>query len=565
MSDSGQEQAKHSWFSSVTIKTQMLAIAALIILSFSVLAYLGSSGMKSASASLEDLYSQGMQHTIRAGRILNDLSTARSTLLLAFQHDPSNAFATMHDHPTEHHINRIKELMTGLHRIIGDELLTSPLTPEEKKQVEQLGRSLNKITDEGFNVALQQLDQQDFNGANKTLLVIINPLFSDVIQQAEQFLETLTSEAEARHIESETNTHAFLTTVSITVVLSLVVVLGLFSKILKRINDASSQLEDTAHRVADGDLTQRINLPGDDEFGRIARYVNKIIKGFEALAATTQESTYKLAAASEDSATIATQTQQNVIDQQQQTQLVATAIHQFTATVREVAQNASSAAEASQQADEAAAKGQQVVSQSIAMIESLAGDLQTSMAAMQELNAHTEAIGSVVEAIQGISEQTNLLALNAAIEAARAGEQGRGFAVVADEVRTLAKRTQDSTLEIQQTIQSLQTGSREAAGQMDKGTQQAEKTVDMARQAGEALNAIMASVDQINAMNAQIATAAEEQSSVTDEISENITNISGISDQTATGAEQSRTATSELQALSQSLQTSISSYKIHTP
>jgi methyl-accepting chemotaxis protein len=248
--------------------------------------------------------------------------------------------------------------------------------------------------------------------------------------------------------------------------------------------------------------------------------------------------------------------------QQSQTEQVATAINQFTATVHEVAQSAASAADASEQADVAAANGQKVVMDSVILIENLSKEMQESVESMHQLAKHSEEIGSVVDVIQGISEQTNLLALNAAIEAARAGEQGRGFAVVADEVRTLASRTQESTEEIKQTIQRLQQGSHDSTQRLEVGANNALTTVDKAREAGDALAQIKASVDQITAMNAQIATAAEEQSLVTEEINANISSISEISSQNAVGTEQSSAATQELAKLAEVLRNEIEHYRI---
>ncbi len=212
------------------------------------------------------------------------------------------------------------------------------------------------------------------------------------------------------------------------------------------------------------------------------------------------------------------QTKQNIVEQQSQTQQIAAAIHQFTATVHEVAQSAGLAAEASEEAEQAAMQGRKVVEENIAMIEGLSNDLQKMLAAMQLLAKDSEDIGSVVDVIQSISEQTNLLALNAAIEAARAGEQGRGFAVVADEVRTLASRTQESTKQILQTVQRLQQSSRDSANLIEQGVSGASKAVEKARLAGTALSQITANVDRISTMNTQIATASEEQSAVTEEI-----------------------------------------------
>lgn len=343
---------------------------------------------------------------------------------------------------------------------------------------------------------------------------------------------------------------------------ALLVITSVAVIIVRRVNHAVELLEGTSHQIAQGDLTQRINLTGNDEFAHIAESVNQIVADFQHVVKTNRDSISQLARASEENSVVASQAKQNILSQQEQTTQVAAAINQFTATVHEVAHSATSAAEASEQADQAAASGKVVVEESIQMIESLSTDLQESVDAMHSLAKHSEDIGTVVDVIQDISEQTNLLALNAAIEAARAGEQGRGFAVVADEVRTLASRTQESTKEIMGTIQRLQQGSRDSTQRLEKGAVNASTTVEKALEAGIALEQIKTSVDQITAMNTQIATAAEQQSLVTEDINSNISSISELANQTADGAEQSTEATLELAKLAETLREEIDRYRV---
>lgn len=547
-------------FQSVTF--QLKGIALLVVVTLCFIGFKGLSGMNNAASSLEDLYSQGMQHTIRAGKILDKLGDARSNLLLAQQHDPTSEVASLHDHPISVHFDEITTALASLHHIVDNEILVSDISGEERALVNQMVDVLDVITDEGFNPAIEYLKNNQFSDANLLLLKTINPEFKTLSQQAERFLALQTEEGEANYNEAVDNADRFMWTVGGVIALSVIVLFGLFAKIVFRMNNAITEIESTSTSINKGDLTRRVNVSGDDEFAHIADSVNTLVANFQSLVKDTQNSTGLLANSASESAVVTNQTQRNVLDQQAQTQMIAAAIHEFTATVHEVANNTSSAATASQEADNAASDGQKIVMRSIEMIEHLSRDLESTVDAMNQLQKHTEAIGSVVVTIQGISEQTNLLALNAAIEAARAGEQGRGFAVVADEVRSLAQRTQSSTIEIQSTIQQLQEGSRNAMARMENGNTQAQETVQMAKDAGEAIKRILASVDEINAMNTQIATAAEQQSSVTEEINKNITTISSISDQTAAGAEQSRIAADSLQKLSDEMKDKIQKYVI---
>lgn len=544
------------------VSTKLKLAILLTLVAFLVLGYKGISGMQTSAGYIEELYSQGMQHTIRTSRVIDELSAARSALLLSFQHAPSSQTASMHDHPVQFHIDQIQASLKNLHNIIDNELLKSKLEGDEQTLVTNLAKIVDDITAQGFEPAIAKLNAGDFNGSNFILLTKINPLFSEAYKLAETFFAMQVEEGKESFIQANENTSHFIIVVSAITLVSLVVIIGLSILVMKRVNVAVQQLETSSELIAKGDLTQRLNLGGNDEFSHIGESVNNIVTSFQHVVQTNRDSISQLARSAEESSAVSVQTKQNILTQQSQTEQIATAINQFTATVHEVAQSASSAAQASEQADQAAESGQSVVIESIQLIEKLSQEMQESVDSMHQLAQHSEEIGSVVDVIQGISEQTNLLALNAAIEAARAGEQGRGFAVVADEVRTLASRTQESTQEILQTIQRLQNGSRESTQRLEIGAKNAQSTVEKAREAGDALNLIKASVDQITAMNVQIATAAEQQSLVTEEINSNISSISEISNQTAVGAEQSSAATQELAELSELLNHEIEHYKV---
>ncbi|WP_413469893.1 methyl-accepting chemotaxis protein [Pseudomonas poae] len=237
-------------------------------------------------------------------------------------------------------------------------------------------------------------------------------------------------------------------------------------------------------------------------------------------------------------------------------------MNEMAATVQEVARNAEEASEAAVAADQQAREGDKVVAQAIAQIERLAAEVGSSTEAMGHLQRESDKIGSVLDVIKSVAQQTNLLALNAAIEAARAGEAGRGFAVVADEVRSLAQRTQKSTEEIAELIVGLQSGTQQVATIMDNSRGLTDSSVELTRRAGTALSSITLTVSTIQAMNSQIATAAEQQSAVAEEINRSVLNVRDISEQTAAASEETAASSTELARLGTHLQALVSRFRV---
>ena len=309
------------------------------------------------------------------------------------------------------------------------------------------------------------------------------------------------------------------------------------------------------------DLTQRIEVSSRDELGSMATAMNHMLEKFRNSLESVAASTTMLATASEEMSTITQTTNQNVNRQFSEIDQVATAINEMTATVQEVATNAAKAARAAQEANQQSSAGKQVVETTIDSISDLSQDLEHVSEVIDKLSKHSEGIGVVMDVIKGIAEQTNLLALNAAIEAARAGEQGRGFAVVADEVRTLASRTQQSTTEIEGMIEQLQKESHDAVTAVKQSRERSKQNVQNAATAGDSLLTITDSVTEINDMNTMIASAAEEQSAVTEEINKNIVSIREAAEQTTQGAGQTTTASEELSKLASELQQLVAQFK----
>ncbi|HEY9149187.1 MAG TPA: methyl-accepting chemotaxis protein [Gammaproteobacteria bacterium] len=324
----------------------------------------------------------------------------------------------------------------------------------------------------------------------------------------------------------------------------------------------SRQLVDDLKRLADGDFSRPVHCLSHDEIGQVAESAGAIQAQLGAMLREIAGAASQLASASAQLSGTSEQANRDILTQQSETEQVATAMNQMLATVQEVARNAADAAEAARVADEQAGKGSRVVTEVGSAIRELASRVQANAEAIHSLEADSARIGSVVDVIRGIAEQTNLLALNAAIEAARAGEQGRGFAVVADEVRSLAQRTQQATTEIQQMIAQLQNGAQSAVAAMEEGQASTERAVDRAGQAGNALREITGAVSTIHSMNTQIASAAEEQGAVAEEINRNVVAINDVTGSTAQHASQTADASEEIAELASRLQQRLGGFRI---
>ena len=330
--------------------------------------------------------------------------------------------------------------------------------------------------------------------------------------------------------------------------------------IARPLKEMAAMLDDIAK--GDGDLTVRLQVDRADELGQIAGGFNTFLNKLQNMIRDVVGSVQKVSDSSEHTADIAIRTNQGVQRQMAEIDQVATAVHEMTATAQDVARNATQAAEAASHADRSANDGKRIVEGTARAISALAGEIGRAVGVVQNLAKDSENINAILVAIRGIAEQTNLLALNAAIEAARAGEQGRGFAVVADEVRNLAQKTQQATEEIQSMIQQLQHGTREVVSVMEQSQARTDDSVQQAQIAASALEEITQAVSVINDMNTQIASAAEEQSAVAEDINRNVTNIGLVANEVASGADEASQASAQLTKLAEQQRRLINQFKV---
>ena len=317
-----------------------------------------------------------------------------------------------------------------------------------------------------------------------------------------------------------------------------------------------------AQVVAGGDLTGDINISGKDEPARLLQALKSMQHNLRDTIRQISESSSQLASASEELSCVTEDATRGLHQQSLEIEQAATAVNQMTAAVEEVASNAVATSEASRESDRIAQHGRQQVQQTVSSIESLAEDVTANATQMEDLAQKVHGISKVLDVIRSIAEQTNLRALNAAIEAARAGDAGRGFAVVADEVRALAHRTQQSTQEIEQMIGGIQQGTDSAVGSMQQSNVRARATLDLAKSAGTALEEIASAFTVINERNLVIASASEEQAAVAREVDRNLMNIRDLAMQTSAGANQTSAASQELSRLAVDLNSMVARFSV---
>ncbi|MGI2206011.1 methyl-accepting chemotaxis protein [Shewanella oncorhynchi] len=442
--------------------------------------------------------------------------------------------------------------------------LATELTSEESRLVKQ--------AEVLFSPANQQIDTlvsrlRGLNGdVSSQLSANILPLYQVIDPISNQISELIALQIRVAGEEKDRVNAIYQSSIIIFValacaamIISIVIGLWVNRSVMNPINDILSKLK-LIHQ--DSDLTVKFTTFNHDELGQISTSLTQVIEHLRGILHSIAEAANTVNSSANELSSFTQATNKRMQQQQAETEQTATAMNEMTATVAEVAQSASAAADSAKDADTYAANGNNIVMQSINSMSQLSDQIQKTAQVIGFLSNESQNIGRVLDVIKSIAEQTNLLALNAAIEAARAGEQGRGFAVVADEVRTLAQRTQKSTQEIEAMIATLQQGVKEAVNAMEIGINQVDDANDKANQAGQALKEIVSSVDSITELNTHIATAAEEQSSVAESINRSIIAISDIAEHSTASAAELSESVVNLTKLANSMRNQVSAFKL---
>ena len=437
----------------------------------------------------------------------------------------------------------------------------TPLEDDERAAGDKLDQIWPTYTSSSERI-MSMLDSGQVEQARAQLNSTNNELFRQARELIRVMIESNNRQIKEGAVAAEDLRSSALTWMISGIVLAFIIAIIIGVLITRLITRPIAQAVENAQRIAKGDLTQAITTDRTDEAGQLLMALSDMQGGLKNTLVEIANASDQLASAAEELSAVTDESTRGLTRQNDEIQQAATAVNQMTAAVDEVASNAVSTSEASRQATAEAEDGRQQVEQAVSGMSSMVVEINDSTQSVVDLAGQVREIGKVIDVIRGIADQTNLLALNAAIEAARAGEQGRGFAVVADEVRALAHRTQTSTVDIEKMIGEVQAGADGAVAAMNKSLTWANNTQTLAQNAGQALERITASVASINERNLVIASASEEQAQVAREVDRNLLNIQDLSTQTAAGAHQTNASSQDLSRLATSFNMLVSKFQL---
>lgn len=545
------------------IKTKILIMLLVGCFSVIVAGALGLVGMKSADDSIETVYKENLTNITQLSRIMGLMRDNRIQLLLALQHDPSSPnIVKLHDHGLNFHTDQVVKNIEEISTVWKEYTGGGTLSDEEKKVADDFAEKRGRFVKEGLLPTRDAILAGKFDEAVFITLTKTNPLFKAANDTVQKMYDIEQAQAKKSHEDAVHKYNVTLILVIAAIVISVLVSLIIGLMIIRSITSATTVLIKTSGDMANGDLSQRTKLATKDEFGIISHSFDTMADSFAQALSKVADSSSQVAATANQLHSTAEKIAAGAEEVAAQSATIATASEEMSATSGDIAQNCQFAAEGAQRATEAAQNGAAVVENTVAVMSQIAEKVQESAKTVESLGARSDQIGAIIGTIEDIADQTNLLALNAAIEAARAGEQGRGFAVVADEVRALAERTTRATREIGEMIKAIQNETKGAVAAMEQGVHQVEAGTMEAAKSGDALRDILEQVNAVAMQVNQIATAAEEQTATTSEISGNMMMITDVVQTTSRGAHESATAAAQLNGNAEELQRLVRQFKL---
>ncbi len=546
----------------LTLRARMWAAIAVILVLMTAIGAIGLRGLVATDQEMRAMYERQLLPSNLANKMMFLLSDNRSQIMLALQHDASNPSAKLHDHPLDMHVDatlqnrkEINELLEAIQKV--------PLSDKEKELLARFGETRERYSKEGINAARDLLKEGQFQQANLVLLLKINPLYKEMRRDGEALIEEFSHNAEASHLAAEERYTSIrnLTIGSLVVAILLAVTGGILmiSAIVNPIRKAITYFE----RISEGRLTDDVDISGRDETGVLLCHLAIMQASLKAMLDEISTASATIDQRSKELEEQMTQVADQSDQQQNSVEGVAAATEEFSQSVQEVASNAQDTAAAAHESQEQVSLSNTNINQSMDATNRVVDAVHSSNQTIDQLNQSIAKIGNITRVIAEIASQTNLLALNAAIEAARAGEQGRGFAVVADEVRKLAERTTTSTADINNTVNEIQSVTAQAVASMEVAAHEVETGIGKLRESVAGLEGITQSSGKVTLMATQISDAARQQGIASEEVAVSMQHITDLIEQNTHSAKSARAAAGELLATARQLDTLIAGFELH--
>jgi len=545
----------------VSLRARIQGVMALMALMIVFIAGVGMTALTACNNALMAAYEEHMGPSLAVAKMVERLGDNRSQIMLALQHAPENKYSTMHDHPVSMHVDA-----TLANRKTIEDLRATyekrTKTAEEQALATAFFAARDAFSKEGVNAAREAIKTGDYDTAQALLLTKINPIYNKVLSHAQALQEHLADTGRKAYQAAEAN-YAWvrnLAIVSTIVAILLVVVVG--GLLVKAIITPMKKAIEHFDRISEGVLTDEIDTSGRDEPGQLLCALAAMQVHLKVILDEVRQVSLSLDAESRRLSQDMNSVVNQSLQQQDRVQGTAAATEELTQSVAEVASSVDSTAEAASRAKQLVGESTRSMDSSMEATSRVVGAVQASSATIGDLNRAIEKIGAITNTIREIAEQTNLLALNAAIEAARAGEQGRGFAVVADEVRKLAERTATSTTDINNTVGEFQNVTHQAVASMEQAAREVEQGIALMRASVSGLDQIRASSDEVASMADTIASASREQAIASQDVAVNMEQVSTLIEQNTTAAQSALHSAEALAGTATELRNMVSQFKL---
>nr|WP_051338761.1 methyl-accepting chemotaxis protein [Sulfuricella denitrificans] len=550
-------------FSKINVAPRLFLLVSIMTVFMITIGVIGLRATSDVVASLETVYKDRTIPLADLSKVGSLFNSNIDQILRALQHNPNQEIAKLHDHPVSDHIKRIESNIAEINKIWGKYMATS-LTPEEKQLAESFAQKRKAFLEETVLPTVQALKNNNYSLETTSRFLVGSRTNLKEMSEVQQALFDLQTRVAGEEFHLAETRYGTARAISIGAIIG-GVLLGLLLAwwIIRSIAGPLNQMRATISEVEkNSDFTQRIPVNSEDEVGQTAKSFNQLMTTLQQIFGQVLDSVAKVSDAAQTLSAASGQVATSSSSQSEATASMAANVEQMTVSINHVSDSAHEAVEISRKSGKLSAEGGEVIHKAAAEMSQIAETVRHTAQAIEELGQHSNQISSIVQVIKDVADQTNLLALNAAIEAARAGEQGRGFAVVADEVRKLAERTTKATEEITQMIGTIQSSAKGAVATMSSAVDQVSSGVTLANQAGSAIVQIKDGAEQVVGVVNDISSALAEQSSASNDIAAQVEKVAQMTEENSAAAAETASAADNLQELANTMRAAVNRFKI---